>query len=645
MMKGMVFAERYKLEDFIGQGGMSLVYRAVDIRTGHSVAVKILKSEYNSDKEFLERFQREAQAASLMSHHNIVNLLDVGVEGDYRYLVLEYVSGNTLKDIIRQRGRLNTGTAIQITIRILSALQHAHDNGIIHRDIKPQNVLVHSDGHVKVADFGIARMTNAFTISKGDTVAGSVHYSSPEQATGSVVEATSDIYSTGVVMYEMLTGRVPFVGDTPVSVAMQHIQDAPPPITDFAPEAPPAVVAVVMKALEKNPKNRFQNAREMADALMRAKEGKLDPALIAPTMPPVQNSGRTQNVQQSVRRVRELSPRPAAQGSGRRPAPGQTSRHAPVRRKGSSKAAQIALSTVAVAGVLTLLVLGVINVYNQIANSAIAPDIVGLNVTDAMALARREGLNWQQTDINHESLPEGTVISQIPEADTQMEKGDSLLVTVSLGPVNATMPNVTGRSYEEAATRLKERNLGGIVVIKTTSTEAVGTVLAQSPQAGQSYTVGQNVELTISGGSTMVPEVTGMTQEKATSVLHENSLTVGEPVYVEVTDESQVGLVMAQSPAGGTMAVLDAPVTLTVAVASERYQGEISINPPQSDKDRTLRVTLMENGQEVVKYEGTIAAGTNTAMLIPVSSDEGGELTCRIYLDGELFAEETATLQ
>ena len=190
MMKGMVFAERYKLEDFIGQGGMSLVYRAVDIRTGHSVAVKILKSEYNSDKEFLERFQREAQAASLMSHHNLVNLLDVGVEGEYRYLVLEYVNGNTLKDIIRQKGRLNYQTAIQITIRILSALQHAHDNGIIHRDIKPQNVLIHADGHVKVSDFGIARMTNAFTISKGDTVVGSVHYSSPEQATGSVVEAT-----------------------------------------------------------------------------------------------------------------------------------------------------------------------------------------------------------------------------------------------------------------------------------------------------------------------------------------------------------------------------------------------------------------------------------------------------------------------
>ena len=170
-----------------------------------------------------------------MSHHNIVNLLDVGVEGEYRYLVLEYVSGSTLKEIIQKRKQLSTQTAIPIAVRILSALQHAHDNGIIHRDIKPQNVLVNADGHIKVADFGIARMTNTLTISKGDTVVGSVHYSSPEQATGSVVEATSDIYSTGIVLYEMLTGRVPFIGDTPVAVAMQQINATPSPVTDFNP--------------------------------------------------------------------------------------------------------------------------------------------------------------------------------------------------------------------------------------------------------------------------------------------------------------------------------------------------------------------------------------------------------------------------
>lgn len=630
MMKGMVFAERYKLEDFIGQGGMSLVYRAVDVRTGHSVAVKILKSEYNSDKEFLERFQREAQAASLMSHHNLVNLLDVGVEGEYRYLVLEYVNGNTLKDIIRQKGRLNYQTAIQITIRILSALQHAHDNGIIHRDIKPQNVLVHADGHVKVADFGIARMTNAFTISKGDTVVGSVHYSSPEQATGSVVEATSDIYSTGVVMYEMLTGRVPFVGDTPVAVAMQHIQDAPPPISDFAPETPPAVVAVVMKALEKDPKNRFRSAREMADALMKAKDGRLDPAAVEP-------SGPRQAVKPpQPARVRELSPHGQQGGTARR---------APVRRRSRRRMAEIALSGLAAACVLAALVFGVVQVYERVSRSALAPDVVGLSVGDAQALARREGLNWQQTDINHESVPAGTVISQIPEADTQMEKGDSLLVAVSLGPATTTMPELSGMDYEAAAQRLKDRGFGNVVLIKTVSSSPAGTVLSQSPAAGESYAPGQSAELTISGGSAMVPEVTGLSREEAASALSASGLTEGTPVYVEVSDPAQVGQVLAQMPVAGTMAVLQAPVTLTVGVEREPYQGELSLALPASDSDRSLRVTLMLDGEEHTEYEGTVAAGASGQMLVPVSAAVQGDIACRIYLDGVLYEEQTVALR
>lgn len=631
MMKGMVFAERYKLEDFIGQGGMSLVYRAVDIRTGHSVAVKILKSEYNSDKEFLERFQREAQAASLMSHHNLVNLLDVGVEGEYRYLVLEYVNGNTLKDIIRQKGRLNYQTAIQITVRILSALQHAHDNGIIHRDIKPQNVLIHADGHVKVSDFGIARMTNAFTISKGDTVVGSVHYSSPEQATGSVVEATSDIYSTGVVMYEMLTGRVPFVGDTPVAVAMQHVQDPPPPITDFAPETPPAVVAVVMKALEKNPKNRFQSAREMADALMKAKDGKLDPATVA-----LESSGPRPAVKptQQPARMRELSPH--SQGTARR---------APVRRRRSRRRiAELVLSGLAAACVLAALAFGVVQVYTRVSRSAVAPDVVGLSVGDAQTLARREGLNWQQTDINHDTIPAGTVISQIPEPDTAMEKGDSLLVAVSLGPASTAMPDLNGMDYEDAAARLKDRGFGNIVLIKTVSSSPVGTVLGQSPKAGDSFISGQSAELTISGGSTMVPDLTGRPHEEAVALLRDSSLTEGTPVYVEVTDASQVGQVLAQMPAVGTMAVLDAPVTLTVGIESELYQGELSIDLPEADHDRTLRVTLELDGEERVEYEGTAAAAGGN-VLVPLSATVEGEVPCRVYLDGELYLEQNVTLR
>ena len=634
MMKGMVFAERYKLEDFIGQGGMSLVYRALDIRTGHSVAVKILKSEYNSDKEFLERFQREAQAASLMSHHNLVNLLDVGVEGEYRYLVLEYVNGNTLKDIIRQKGRLSCQTTIQITIRILSALQHAHDNGIIHRDIKPQNVLIHADGHVKVADFGIARMTGGATIGKGDTVVGSVHYSSPEQATGSVVEAASDLYSTGVVMYEMLTGRVPFVGDTPVAVAMQHIQDAPPPISDFAPETPPALIAVVMKALAKNPKDRFQTALEMADALMKAKNGQLDPASIAVEQP--QKPVTPPAVQP---RIRETSPR-TVQNASRRA--GQNTRRMPMRKR--SKLTRLILTGLLVLVVLGGLAFGIVKVVQQVSRSVLAPDVVGMTAEDAQALAQREGLLWQVTSINHDSLPAGIVIFQIPEADTTMEKGDSLLLTVSLGSSNSTMPDLTGVDYETAAQRLKERGFGNVIAVKTVSTAQVGTVLSQVPTVGSPFTPGQTVELTISGGSTLIPEVTGRSRADAAALIQENNLTEGAPVYLETSDAAQVGMVLAQSPVSGGMAVIGAPVTLTIGIESQPYHGELALDVPTADHERSLRVTLIIDDEEDIEYEGTLAADMHSVMIIPLSSHVEGELECRVYLDGELFSEETVTL-
>ncbi len=637
MMKGMIFAERYKLEEFIGQGGMSLVYRAVDIRTGHSVAVKILKSEYNSDKEFLERFQREAQAASLMSHHNLVNLLDVGVEGEYRYLVLEYVNGNTLKDIIRQKGRINYQTAIQVTIRILSALQHAHDNGIIHRDIKPQNVLIHADGHVKVADFGIARMTGGATIGKGDTVVGSVHYSSPEQATGSVVEAPSDLYSTGVVMYEMLTGRVPFVADTPVAVAMQHIKDAPPPITDFAPETPPAVVAVVMKAMEKDPARRFSSAREMADALLKAKSGQLDPAAILPPEPqqPVQPP-----VQNPPPRVQEVSPSRPAQPRRN----GHTARRAPVRKRSRSKLARLAAGLLLAAAVLGLLTFGAIQIYQKVTQSVFAPNILGLTLEDAQLMAQREGLSWTQTDIYHDSIPAGTVISQTPVEDTPMQKGDSLLATVSLGPANSSMPDVVGLDYGDAANRLTERGFGRVVAMKVVSTSTVGTVLEQTPKAGDPYTPGQSVELTISGGSTMVPDVLGYSREEAIAKLMENNLSEASAIFVKTTDPAQIGQVLAQTPAAGTMMALGSPVTLSIGIESQPYQGELHFNVPASDSEHILRVMLVIDGQEMTEYEGTLAAGDERVMPIPLNATVEGEMECVIYLDDELYSTEIVTL-
>ncbi len=625
MMQGMVFAERYQLIDFIGQGGMSLVYRAVDIRTGHSVAIKILKSEYNGDKEFLERFQREAQAASLMSHHNIVNLLDVGVEGEYRYLVLEYVSGSTLKEIIQKKGHLHTNTAIQITVRILSALQHAHDGGIIHRDIKPQNILVNADGHVKVADFGIARMANTYTISKGDTVVGSVHYSSPEQAAGSVAEASSDIYSTGVVLYEMLTGRVPFVGDTPVAVAMQHINAAPPPIAEINPNVAPAVIAVVMKALEKSPRKRYQSAREMADALFKAKEGKPDPN--TPQL------GERPASPSPTKVIPSLKPRAATSS--------QTARFAAVKKRRRTISTIFTLFTACL--VVGGLIFGSLAIYRAVTNSALAPDLVGLSVEDAQALVKRAGLNWQQTDVNHDKIPKGTVIEQTPRADMEMRKGDSVVVMVSLGPSQLLAPNVIGFTRDEAAAKLKDKGLS-MVVSKSPSTEPVDTVIAQNPQEGEPCSQGQEIAVTLSGGSTLVPDLTGKTYDEAVQLITENTLTVGNVVYGVATDD-QIGKVLTQSPAAGTMAILDTQVTLTIGAKSKPYRTDVEIQIPAGSESVPLRVMLVENGTEVEQYNGMTTAGAAYSFIIPVSSTLSGTLTCHAYLNGELIVEKEVTLQ
>ena len=635
MMKDMIFADRYRLADFIGEGGMSLVYRAVDVRTGHSVAVKILKSEYNGDKEFLERFQREAQAASLMSHHNIVNLLDVGVEGEYRYLVLEYVDGHTLKEIIRQKGQMNTNMAIQVAIRILSALQHAHDNGIIHRDVKPQNVLMHADGHVKVADFGIARMTNAFTISRGDTVVGSVHYSSPEQASGTVADNTSDIYSTGIVLYEMLTGHVPFTGDNPVSVAMQHIKAQPPPILDFNPDVPQSVVAVVMRAMEKSPKRRYQSAREMADALIRARDGREEPVAPQPVGEAVRTPGNAGGD--------GLGKRPMGRNMGS--AVGLGGRPKGQRSKRGKRHTSALLTVLMFAGVLGVIGFGAIQIYKQVTSSAVAPELTGLFREEAQSLTRRAGLNWQQTEINHETVPAGMVISQVPEPDAEMTKGDSVVVTVSIGPVAAVVPDLLGLPREEASTRLKERGFV-MVALRTASMEPINTVISQSPDRNALLPQGSEVEVTFSGGSTVVPDVSGKSGEEAAELLEENGLAVGKLEYVETGDERLFGQVVAQSPTGGTLATIQTQVALTIAKRGKAYHSEVALVIPSAEESRHLRVVLLEGGQEVEQYISTISAAAGTTnLLVPVSSDFSGMLVYRAYLNDGLLVEREVELQ
>ena len=492
-MKEKILANRYRLTEQIGMGGMAIVYRAIDLRTGHNVAVKVLRPEYNEDSEFISRFQREAEAASKMTHHNIVNLLDVGMDGENRYLVMEYVQGKTLKTVIQERGKLSPALAGQIAIRILSALEHAHRNGIVHRDIKPQNILVHADGHIKVADFGIARIANSSTLTKGDNVMGSVHYFSPEQARGEGANATSDIYSTGIVLYEMLTGRVPYDGDNPVAVAMQHLHATPVPIQNLAPDVPPALVRVCMKAMEKNPAMRYQTARDMAADLRAALENRPE----RPVYPE-----KDMDVQQPKPQVREdniSNP--------------DTDKNKTV-NPDTKKISKIILTVLMGVVLALILFFSAKAIYNRVITTATVPFVTGLDVKDAEELLSREGLKYEKLFVNTEDVKANVVQKQNPDPETIVRRGDTVILSVSSGPSQLSMPDLTGKTSEDAMNLVK--TMGMVPSLRPViSDSTVDIVVAQTPAEGEKVTKDTVVTLDISGGKTTVPLLKNLTLAEA----------------------------------------------------------------------------------------------------------------------------------
>ncbi|MDO4837570.1 MAG: Stk1 family PASTA domain-containing Ser/Thr kinase [Clostridia bacterium] len=639
-MSEKILADRYKLVEQIGIGGMAIVYRAIDMRTGHNVAIKVLRPEFNQDAEFVGRFQREAEAASKMTHHNIVNLLDVGMDGNNRYLVMEYVQGKTLKQLIQEKGRLNPIVAAQITIRILSALQHAHENGIIHRDIKPQNILVHSDGHIKVSDFGIARMANSSTLSKGDSVMGSVHYFSPEQASGHTADVTSDIYSVGVVLYEMLTGRVPFDGDSPVAIAMQHLHNEPTPIATLAPDVPPGIIHVCMMAMEKNPRHRYQSAVQMASELRKAVEGRtgqMQPRMLETVAPPAQQGYATASMQRQPSGPVRLS--------------GTTRTAAAKRRNGGHKGSALWwIVSLLVAGLVFYgLYLGGVEIYDRVANTATVPDMVGSDQASATRLASRAGLNVEIVEVNHATVSAGVVIMQTPEAETSLRKGDTVVLTVSKGPSAQMVPSLTGSTVDEAIALLQTPGLVLAVTQREVSADvAEGIIISQLPEAGTQCQAGDTVQVVVSGGCAYVPNLSEKTLEEATELLTSSGLALNANLqYQETTDASLHGTVALQSPAAGTQVILGTSVTLTIyRVPSLTHAANVTLELTSSTTTIAVRVTLVEDGNEITMWENTAyGAGETRQPTIELTAKEAGTYDYRVYIDGKFAYQKKVTME
>ena len=604
---GKVVSRRFRVEDIIGRGGMAIVYRAFDLRSHQTVALKVLREEYEDDPEYRERFKREAEACRKLSHPNVVNLIDAGVSGGVSFIALEYVDGRTLKEIITESGRIEQGQAVRYALQILAALSHAHQRGIIHRDVKPQNILVTRNGQAKIGDFGIAGLADSRTLTSDGNVMGSVHYFSPEQAKGMKATAASDLYSVGVILYEMLTGHVPFEGETAVSVAMKHLMEEPAPLSQET-DVCRAVELIVVKALRKNPQERYQSAEVMIRDLRRALRH------------PDGGFMEQRESHQVIEDIRE-------------------------HRKKHAMAARIATITLAV---VLLAVIGAagVRLYNTMFVYTRMPDLEGLDASTALRMIESAGLG-ARTDYAYSDMPEGYVATQSPKAQEEVRRGETVLMVVSRGSGSISVQKVVGMAQEDAQDALAAQGLAVGEVSVVTSTLMRGTVISQSPEAGASVQPGDAVSLTVSGGRVIVPELAGQREEEALERMQTVGLTCGLITYAPVDSAAQDGVVLSQSIEKFAEVLPGTTVEMTVGHYDKRkYTANVTVTVQVPEEGVSLRVTLVgEGGKESDMYAATLTTPGEEKISVVLRSEQSGVMTWRTYLDGGFAGEATAVLQ
>jgi eukaryotic-like serine/threonine-protein kinase len=549
-----LFDGRYRITRKLGAGGMANVYLAVDEELGRRVAIKILNERHANDEQFVERFRREAKNAAGLSHPNVVSVYDRGeAEGTY-YIAMEYVEGRTLKDLILSRGPSPVPIAIDYTRQILQALRFAHRGGLVHRDIKPHNVIVDSEGRVKVADFGIARAGTS-QMTEAGSIIGTAQYLSPEQARGAPVDQTSDLYSVGIVLYELLTGTVPFNGETPVEIAMKHLSQTPEPPSAHRADIPEDLDYVVLRALAKDPSERYASAEEMSADLDRVARGLGVAPETAEAATSVLAGGGTASAATAATMVRRAQTRPQ---------PGRYYEYdeVPTRRRAL-------WPWLLGAGLLLAVIVGAIFAYDRIQDQlnesrpVVVPDVRGLAERQAVQQIEDRGLEPQLRRIPSPSVEVGRVISQDPGPGNRSDRGNIVLLEVSTGKPRVRVPRVVGMSVAEALQTLSDANLRANTV-DVFSDRPEGTVTGQAPAAGETLVEGSRVRINVSQGSRpiTVPSVLGQPVESAESQLRGVGFAVTRS---PVEDDQPAGTVIGQSPAGGETARKGSTITLRVS--------------------------------------------------------------------------------
>ncbi|MEU4776349.1 Stk1 family PASTA domain-containing Ser/Thr kinase [Micromonospora sp. NPDC023633] len=564
---------RYQVGELLGYGGMAEVHRGRDLRLGRDVAIKMLRTDLARDATFQMRFRREAQNAASLNHPAIVAVYDTGEEtaptGEtLPFIVMEFVNGRTLKEVLGVEGRLQPRRALEICADMCAALEFSHRHGIIHRDIKPGNVMLTQTGQVKVMDFGIARAlaSGATTMTQTSAVIGTAQYLSPEQARGEAVDARSDVYAAGCVLFELVCGHPPFVGDSPVSVAYQHVREAPPTPSDINPDVNPAVDAIVLKALSKNPLNRYQSAGEMRADLLRAAAGR--PVMATPVLPQEETA--------------QLAP--AAAGYAGTPGAPQTRQMParvgdPRRRKASSWL----IATFAAVGVLAVIALAAALLSQRDGDDRVTvPTVTGLTQQEAFARIEQANLVPKEGDQVFGTCQKGQVINQNPPANSPLEPNREVVVRVCGGVEMKAIPSgLKGSTYEGAKTRLEAAGFKVERKLKDDA-EKAGIVLGVSPTEGKEVAAGATVTLTVSRGNVgQVPNVVGSSEDDAKDELDEAGYNVVVKRGREVPPE-EAGQVTSQTPQAGSDLARGRTVTIVVTVPQAEPTPTDSASPTPS---------------------------------------------------------------
>ena len=679
-MPGDILGGRYEIVEKIGCGGMAYIYKAKCLKLNRFVAIKVLKPEFRDDPEFVESFNIESAATASLSHENIVSVYDVGKEdGNVNYIVMEYVDGVTLKKYIEQNGALDWRKALDFAIQICSALEHSHNHHVIHKDIKPQNIMVTEGDILKITDFGIAKATSTQTVKISANTMGSVHYLSPEQARGGYVDEKSDIYSLGVVMYEMLTGKVPFDATTPVSVALMHVENTPTSITELKPDVPLIVENIVCKAMSKEQAKRYQNASLMLADLKMAHDtaDTAQAAVIPPFDAETSPTVRMKPISTSKETEAVLPVNKTPQNQNEKNKKGKKKK-APMTR--SDKIAVIAALVTA-----CLVIWAVYDMFWPTIASIFSddgeqkemmvevPPITGMERAKAESDVEGLGLKLTVTEEKYSAdVSKNCIISQEPKAGEKVEKDTEIKVVVSLGSESFELPNVINKDRSQAVSELEDLGLEVEIVSEESENFPADTVLKQVPDSGTTVKAGDKVMIyvnTIKANQTKVPNLEGMTKAEAEKELSDASLVLGK-ITEEYSDTVEKDRIIRQAIKADSKIEKQTKVNVVMSLGpkpeespspspspsaepspspspspsggadNEEVTKEIQIKLPQ-DGPNKIYVDVRVNGSQVFYKE---VSKSDEVINLTLKGKKGETKEVSVYFDGELKVTQSITL-